>query len=185
MDFNNMSLQIIYAPNKIFSQRALEVEKIDDELRATIDKMFKTIKIEGAAGIAGNMVGILKRIVVIDLFPGNVSDPICMINPVITYKSEQMQVFEEASISFVGIFAKISRAAKIKVSFLDYNGKESEMEAEGYLSTVIQHEIDYLDGKVFLDHLTKMKRDLLLTKMKKYLKAYPPHIHGVGCNHHH
>ena len=180
-----MALQIIYAPNEIFRQRASEVEKVDRELQATIDEMFETIKLEGAAGIAGNMVGILKRIVVIDLFPNNKSDPICMINPVSTYKSEQMQTFEEASVSYVGIFAKITRPAKIKVEFLDYDGKPSEMEAEGYLSTVIQHEIDYLDGKVFLDHLTKMKRDLLLTKMKKYLKAHPPHIHGAGCNHHH
>ena len=178
-----MALQIIYAPHPIFSQVAEKVENINQDIRDIIDQMLETLRVEKAVGLAGNMVGILKRIVVIDLHENDVSNPIIMINPEIIYKSEEMQEFEEASLSFPGISADISRPSKIKVKFLDYDAKPQELEAEDFLATVILHEVDYLDGKTYLHYLSKIKRDMLIKKMKKFILNHPPHIHGEGCRH--
>jgi len=178
-----MVLQIIYAPNEIFRKKADPVAKVNSEIKELIDQMFATLSYERAVGIAGNMVGVLKRIIVIDLNENNESKPICMVNPQITHKSDEMQVFEEASLCYPGISAEVARPSKIKVKYLDYEGKQHEIEAEGFFATVIQHEVDYLDGKIYLDHVSKMKRDLLLAKMKKFIKLHPPHVHGTSCSH--
>ena len=175
-------LPLIYAPNKIFQEIAQPVKEVNDDIRHIIDEMFKTLKIENAIGLGANMVGILQRIIVIDWKKENIK--ISMVNPVISYFSEEMQEFTEGSLSFPGIEAKISRPKKIKLSYLDYNNQKQEMEAEGFLATLIQHEIDYLDGKIFYDYLSKIKRDRLIIKMKKFLKKHPPHIHDEHCNHH-
>ena len=106
-----------------------------------------------------------------------------MVNPEITEISKETQTFEEASLSFPGISAKITRPKKIKVKYLDYEGRKQLLEADNFLSTVVQHEIDYLDGKIFLDYLSKMKRDMLINKMKKHIKNHPPHIHTSSCSH--
>jgi len=174
-------LQIIYAPNEIFTQKAQPVEEVDDEVRDVLQMMFKTLEIENGIGLGANMVGFLNRMIVVDWFDGG--ERFAMVNPEITYKSEETQEFEEASLSFPGISAKITRPKKIKVKYLDEQGKEQSKEAEGFLATLIQHEIDYLDGVVFLDYLSKLKRERLLKKMDKHMKKYPPHIHGKHCNH--
>lgn len=176
-------LQIIYAPNKIFRTKAEEVTQVNDEIRSIADGMLKTMQVEQAVGLGANMVGVLKRIAVVDLHENGVSNPLVFINPKIIWHSDKMQEFEEASLCFPGISAKISRPDSIKVSYIDYDGKEQEMEATGFLATVIQHEVDYLDGKIFLDYLSKMKRDVLLKKMEKYIKMNPPHVHGEHCHH--
>ncbi len=176
-------LQIVYAPNKIFKEQAYEVAKVDDAVRATVDKMVATMYVEGARGLGANMVGILQRIAVVDLQENDMRDPMVLINPEIIWYSEETQVFQEASLSFPGIDAEVRRPKAIKVKYLDYDGKQQELEAEGFLATVIQHEVDYLDGTVFLDHLSKLKRDTLLKKMEKYIKMHPPHVHGAGCSH--
>lgn len=175
--------QIIYAPNDIFKKQAEHIEVINDEVRNIADKMLNTIHIERAVGLGANMVGILKRIAVVDLYENNKSSPIIFINPEITYYSEEKQTFVERSLSFPGIEAPVTRAKAIKVNYNDYQGNKQELEAEGFLSTVIQHEIDYLNGKIFLDYLSKLKRDNLLKKMLKHIKMHPPHIHGSGCRH--
>lgn len=89
----------------------------------------------------------------------------------------------ERSLSFPGIEAPITRSKAIKINYLDYHGNKQELEAQDFLATVIQHEVDYLNGKVFLDHLSKLKRDTLLKKMLKYIKMHPPHVHGSSCRH--
>ncbi|ABV75004.1 Polypeptide deformylase [Rickettsia akari str. Hartford] len=129
------------------------------------------------------MVGILKRIAIVELHENNKSSPIVLINPEITYFSEAKQTFIECSLSFPGIEASITRSKVIKVKYLDYDGNKQELDAEGFLATVIQHKIDYLNGKTFLDYLSKLKRDMLLKKMLKHIKLHPPHIHGNTCRH--
>ena len=161
-------LSLIYAPNNIFQKTAKPVEKIDDKVRQNIDEMFAVLGKEDGIGLGANMVGLLDRIIVLDWPQGNIKLP--MINPEITYLSDETQQFEEASLSYPGIKAKITRPKKIKVTYLDCDNKKQEMEAEGYLSTLIQHEIDYLNGKVFLDHLSNLKRNILLKKMNKFNK---------------
>ena len=176
-------LPLVYAPNDIFKKKAEIVEVVDDNLRFLIDRMIKTLDTEKAVGLGANMVGILKRIAVIDLYENGVSNPIVLINPEIIYKSSEMQIFNEASICFPGISADISRSREIKVKYLDYQGEPQELNAEEFLASVLQHEIDYLDGKVFLDYLSKMKAEMLLKKMQKHLKLHPPHVHGPSCKH--
>ena len=159
-------LPLTYAPNKIFQTKAEKVTEVTDEIRKIIDDMFETLYHHKALGIGANMVGILKHIIVVDMQDGT-NSKYAMINPEIEILSDEIQIFEEASLCFLGISAKIKRPSKIKVEYLDYNGEKQIMEADGFLSTVIQHETDYLNAITFLDHLSKMKRDILVAKMRK------------------
>jgi peptide deformylase len=177
------ALPLTYAPHPIFKMKAESIANVDDNIRKLVDDMFATIYLEKAVGLGANMVGILKRIAVVDLQEKGVRSPFCFINPEITWRSDEKQTFKEASLCFPGIFAEISRSKAIKIRYLDYHGKEQELEADGFLATVIQHEVDYLNGVVFLDYLSKMKRDMLLRKMIKHIKRYPPHVHSEHCNH--
>ena len=175
-------LQLIYAPNDIFRKKAAHVNLVDDNIRRIIDDMFEVLRIENGIGLGANMVGVLQRIIVIKM-RGDELQTYSMVNPEIIETSPETQTFEEASLSFLGISAHITRSSKIKVKYLDYEGNEQILEAQGLLSTVIQHEVDYLDGKIFLDYLSKMKRDMLINKMKKHIKNHPPHIHTSSCSH--
>lgn len=176
-------LSLVYAPDPIFRKKASPVEKVDDAVRSIIDDMFETLEFEKAVGMGANMVGILKRIAIADLHENGVSKPYTFINPEIFWYSDELQEFEEASICFLGISAAVKRPRAIKLRYLDYNGNKQELEAEGFFASVIQHEIDYLNGKIFLDYVSKMKRDMLIKKMQKYVKDHPPHVHGAGCKH--
>jgi peptide deformylase len=178
-----MTLELIYAPNKIFKQISEPVQKVNDEIRSIIDQMFVILEQQQGIGLGANMVGILKRIIVINWNDGKKNIQFSMINPVITWSCQEMQEFKEASLSFPGIEANIKRPKEIKISYTDYQDQKQEMQAEGFLSTLIQHELDYLDGKVFLDHLSKLNCDRLLKKTQKFIKANPPHIHGEHCHH--
>jgi len=177
------TLSLIHAPDPIFKKKAELVEKVDNEIRAIVDNMFETLEFEKAVGIGANMVGILKSIAIVDLHENNISTPFTFINPEIYWKSDEVQEFEEASICFAGISAKITRPKIIKLRYLDYDGKEQDLEAEGFFSTVIQHEIDYLNGITFLDHLSRTKREMLIKKVFKFIKQNPPHVHNEHCNH--
>jgi peptide deformylase len=176
-------LQIVYAPNDIFRKKAEQVGEITHEVRKIVNDMIDTMNFERAVGLGANMVGILRRIAVIDLKENGISEPLCLINPEIIWSSEETQTFNEASLSFPGISAEVTRPRAIKVRFIDYDGAQQEVEFDGFLATVIQHEVDYLDGKIFLDYVSKIKREMLLKKMQKHLKMHPPHVHGVHCHH--
>lgn len=176
-------LQLVYAPNAIFRKKALPVEAVNDRVRALIGQMFEVLQIENGIGLGANMVGLLERIVVINMWERDKLLTYSMVNPEIIESSKETRVFEEASLSFPGISAKIARPKQIKVKYLDYHGNQQILEADNFLSTVVQHEIDYLDGKIFLDYLSKIKRDMLINKMKKYMKNHPPHIHTRFCSH--
>lgn len=176
-------LPLIYAPNEIFKKKALAVTLINDEIRFLIDRMVKTMYLEKAIGLAANMVGILKRIIIVDLQESSSSKPYIFINPEIIYFSSDIQTNVEASVCFPGISAEIARSRAIKVNYKNYEGKDEELEAEGWLAAVIQHETDYLNGKIFLDYLSKLKSELLMKKVIKYLKLNPPHFHTSECRH--
>lgn len=161
----------MYGPDKIFKQKAAAVVVVDETLVQLVEDMFETLYHENGVGIGANMVGVLKRVIVVDLQEGGVRAPQAFINPKITHRSENMQSFEEASLSFPGISAEISRPEKITISYLDLAGKEQTLSAENYLATVIQHEMDYLDGVIYLDYLSPFKRNRLLKKMKKLART--------------
>lgn len=177
-------LPLVIAPHPIFKQKAAPIDAVNADIQKLMDDMLETMYSEHGIGIAGNMVGILKRVVVVDLFENKKRAPIFMANPEVVTASEEKQVVEEASLCFPEIYAKISRPSHVTVKFLDYNNQQQTLEAAGLLSSCIQHEIDYLNGITFIDYLAPMKRDVLLRKMKKAIKkGYAPHVHSAACNH--
>lgn len=187
-----VELQLVTAPDPVFRKKAEPVEVVNDDIRAIVDGMLSVMYAEGAMGLGANMVGVLKRICVIDMQEGGVKQPLTLINPEITYRSETLEEYEEASLSFPGISAVVTRPEQIKVKFLDRDGQPQELEAAMPLSTIIQHEMDYLDGRTYLDHISKIKRDRLLKKMKKIQKFGHSHHHHHGhscgdpdCGHEH
>lgn len=160
-------LQLTYGPDPIFRKKATAVAEVDDGVRETVEAMFDLLYREKGVGIGANMAGLLQRIVVIDLQEGGARQPLALINPEIIWSGEETQTFTEASLSFPGISAEITRPKSIKVRYLDCEGCAQELEAEGWLAQVIQHEVDYLDGKTYLDHLSATKRNMLMRKYKK------------------
>lgn len=170
-------LDIIYGPSPIFKKKAQPFTAVDDVAIQLASDMLETMYEYRGIGIAANMVGVLKRIIVIDLQQEGVKMPYVLFNPEITWKSDDYSTNEEASLSFPGISAEVSRPKAIKVSYLDKKGEQQELEANDWFATVTQHEMDYLDGRTYLDHLSKMKRDRLLKKMQKMMK----HSHSHSC----
>ncbi len=165
------ALPLVIAPDPVFRMKAETVTEVDDEIRQLVKSMFETLYLEKGLGIGANMVGVLKRVIVIDLQENGVKNPTALINPEIIFSSDEVQTFTEGSLSFPGIEAEVSRPKSISVQYLDENGSVSEMNAEGFLSTVIQHEMDYLEGRTFLDRLSRLKKDSLLRKYKKLRRA--------------
>ena len=163
-------LSLIIAPDPIFSKHAEPVSHVDDSIRQLISEMFEVLYREQGVGLGANMVGLLKRIIVIDLQEGGIKTPLAMINPEIMASSDEMQTHEEASLSFPGIHGTVSRPKSIEVRYLNEQGETQSLRADGWLATVIQHERDYLDGVVYLDYLSNMKRKMLMKKMLKQLK---------------
>lgn len=163
-------LNLVHAPHPIFKQIAQPVEQFDVSLARLVDDMFETLAFEEGLGLGANMVGILQRIAIVDLQEDGAPNPLTFINPDIIWQSEEMQTFEEASLCFRGISAEVTRSKAIKIRYQDVQGAAQTLEAEGFLASVIQHEVDYLNGIIFLDHLSRLKRDRLLKKMAKYIK---------------
>lgn len=166
-------LDIVVGPNPIFKKKAVPFDRIDEEARTFADDLLETMYENRGIGIAANMVGHAKQLIVVDIQADGGRDPIICFNPKLVWTSDEEAVNEEASLSFPGISADIKRPAGIKLAYLDKDGAEQTLEADGWLATVIQHELDYLDGRTYLDHLSKMKRDRLLKKMQKHAKASP------------
>ena len=164
------ALPLVIAPNPVFRQKAEKVDIFDERVRGQIKQMFETLYHENGIGLGANMVGLLKQIIVIDMKDGGDGSPIAMINPQIMTQSDEVQSFTEASLSFPGISADISRPAYIQVAYMNEQGEACSLEADGFFAAVIQHEMDYLQGKTFLDHLSRTKRDGLMRRYKKIRK---------------
>ncbi len=181
------SLPLIYAPNPIFKKKAEPVAAVNDEVKQQLNDLLETLYHEQGVGIAAPMVGLLSQLVVIDLQANGEKSPLLMVNPTITERSAEDQTIEEASLCFPGISAPVKRSAAVTVEYLDENGQKQTLKADGFFAQVIQHEIDYLHGKVFLDYLSPLKRDMMIKKMEKFKKnwqrSYDHHVHTDACNH--
>lgn len=176
-------LQIIYGIKPIFKQKAIRYKEVDEEAKNFALDLLDTMYHEKAVGLGANMVGIAKAVIVVDLFKNEIKNPIIAFNPEIIWKSSTMQTFEEASLSFPSVSAKIQRPSEIKLQYIDINNQNQELVAKGFLASVLQHEIDYLNGITIFDHVSKMKKDLMISKMEKFIKLHPPHIHSHSCRH--
>jgi len=162
-------LKVLHFPDSRLRKVAQKVKNVDQNIRDTIDQMFFTMYEEKGIGLAATQVNIHKRIIVIDVSE-NKDEKICLINPEILFLSSDCDIYEEGCLSVPGFYEGISRPKDIKVSTLDYDGNLIEIEANGLLSTCIQHEIDHLNGKLFVDHISTLKRNRIekkITKLKK------------------
>ena len=163
--------QIITLPDPLLRKVSAPVTSVDTEVKNLMDDMLETMYAAPGIGLAAVQVGVLKRIIVIDLSKeGEKKDPLFIVNPQITFKSDELISYEEGCLSIPNQFAEVKRPSSCKVNFLDYNGKKREINADGLLATCIQHEVDHLNGVLFIDHLSKLKKDLILKRTKKQIK---------------
>ena len=159
-------LPIIQYPDPVLSAQAEQVTVFDDELKQLASDMAETMYAAPGVGLAANQVGVLKRIVVIDVSEDK-SDLKVLVNPVITSHTDTLEEFEEGCLSLKGLYEKVKRPDGITVKAQDLNGNYFEFSATGMLAVCAQHEIDHLDGLVFIDHLSRLKKDRACIKLKK------------------
>jgi len=161
--------KIVIEPDPILRKKSENLEKVDNELRLLLDDMLETMYSAPGIGLAAVQVGILKRLIVIDISKDKEKkNPIFLINPEIISKSKNTSIYEEGCLSLPGHFAEIERPEECKIKYIDYDGKKKEMKANGLLATCIQHEIDHLNGILFIDYLSKLKKDMIIKKLVKH-----------------
>ena len=166
-----MKKNIIIEPDPILRKKSFSLEKVDDDIRKLMDDMLETMYDAPGIGLAAPQIGILKRLVVIDISKEkDKKNPFFLINPEIVQTSTETSVYEEGCLSLPGQFAEIERPAKCVIKYVDYNGKEKEIKADGLLATCIQHEVDHLNGVLFIDYLSKLKKDMIIKKLVKHKK---------------
>lgn len=160
--------EILTAPDPRLRVKSRPVDKVDDAVRALMDDMLETMYKAPGIGLAAVQVGEPLRIVVMDLAgEGEEKKPLFFVNPEVSQQSEESSLYEEGCLSVPEFFEEVERPARCRISFLDYEGKPQVIEAEGLLATCIQHEMDHLEGVLFIDHLSRLKRDRILKKIKK------------------
>ena len=162
-------LTILEFPDPRLRTRAQPVERVDDALKALISDMFETMYAAPGIGLAATQVDVHRRFMVIDVSEGK-DQPLVFINPVI-HERDGVQVYQEGCLSVPGVFADVERANRIRVSALDRHGQPFELVAEGLLAVCIQHEMDHLEGKVFVDYLSPFKREQVRKKLEKAQKT--------------
>ena len=164
--------QILTEPNKILRQKSLHVEKVDIEIQKLMDDMLETMYAAPGIGLAAIQVGVPKRVIVLDIAQKEgQKNPMFFVNPEIIEKSENDSIYEEGCLSVPGQFAEISRPDRCHIKYLDYHGQSKEIKAEGMLATCIQHEMDHLEGILFIDYLSKLKKSMIIKKLSKQKKT--------------
>ncbi len=159
---------IITEPNKILRQISKSVDKVGEEEKKLMDDMLDTMYNAKGIGLAAIQIGIPKRIIVLDLSgKDNKKNPMYFVNPTIIKKNNQNTTYEEGCLSVPNQFAEIDRPSKCEIEYLNYNGDKQYLKAEGLLATCIQHEIDHLEGILFIDYLSKLKKTMIIKKLSK------------------
>ena len=162
---------IITVPNEVLKKISNPIENIGESEKKLVNDLFETMYNSNGIGLAAVQVGILKRILVIDVSTKEEKkNPLCFINPVIKKISDETSVYEEGCLSIPDTFIEIERPKICEVEYIDLDGKLKNIRCDGLLSTCLQHEINHLDGKLIIDHLTKLKRDIIIKKISKNKK---------------
>jgi peptide deformylase len=164
-------LEILEAPHPVLKTRAAAVETIDEALRRLVADMFETMYAAPGIGLAAPQVGVLKRVVVIDVAEGEERRPMTLVNPEIVWRSEEVVTAEEGCLSLPKQFADVTRPQAIQVRFLTEQGEPRELAADGLLARCVQHEVDHLDGVLFTDHLTALRRSMIMRRLAKTRRA--------------
>lgn len=165
------ALPILIAPDKSLKKHARPVGPGDDPvLRDLIPRMFATMYQAPGIGLAAPQIGHGIRLAIVDLMPDNQPQPITLINPEIIASSPELATREEGCLSIPGQYADVTRPARVKVRYMDQTGARQEIEAEGLLAACLQHELDHLDGVLFIDHLSALKRNMILRRLAKEMR---------------
>lgn len=166
---------LVILPDPVLRLVSKPVERVDAPLLKLADDMFETMYDAPGIGLAAIQIGEPLRMLVIDLAKeGDPPAPQLFINPEILASSDERSVYEEGCLSIPDYYAEVQRPAQVRVKYLDRDGKEQETEADGLLATCLQHEMDHLNGVLFIDHISKLKRDMVVKKFKKLAKDRPP-----------
>ena len=163
--------KILTIPDPVLREVSKPIKTVNSEIKNLMDDMLETMYAAPGIGLAAVQIGILKRVIVIDLSKEDEKkEPLFFVNPEIISKSDDLISYEEGCLSIPNQFAEVKRPSSCKIDYLDYEGNKKKINADGLLATCIQHEIDHLNGILFIDHLSKLKKDLILKKTKKQKK---------------
>jgi peptide deformylase len=163
-------LPIIKVPDPLLRRVSAPVERVDGDVRKLIDDMFATMYKAPGVGLAAIQVAVPRQVLVMDIVKNDDEEkqPIAMINPrIVETVGDELRMHEEGCLSIPDVYAELERPNAVRVRYVDMKGKPAEMVCEGMLATVVQHEIDHLNGKLFIDHLSKLKRDIIIKKIVK------------------
>ncbi len=165
-------LPIITAPDPVLKKVAAPVERVDDDVRRLMDDMMETMYAAPGIGLAAPQVGVGKRVIVLDVSKRE-GPPLAlkMANPEIVWASDDDAIYEEGCLSLPEHYAEVARPAEVRIRYIDYENEIREIAADGLLATCLQHEIDHLDGILFVDHISALKRNMILRKLLKEKKA--------------
>ena len=160
---------IVVEPNPILRKKSQNLEKVDNELRKLMDDMLETMYHANGIGLAAIQIGIPKRIIVLDISKNEEKkNPMYFVNPIIKNKNSDLSRYEEGCLSVPDQFAEVDRPSSCEVEYLDYNGEKKILKTSGLLATCIQHEMDHLEGILFIDYLSKLKKTMILKKLSKH-----------------
>ncbi len=160
--------KILIEPDPLLRKKCEPVKKVDGDVQKLMNDMLETMYEAPGIGLAAIQIGVLKRVIVIDISKDNKKkNPQFFVNPKIIFKSKKKSTYEEGCLSIPDQFADIERASECHLQYLNYNGEMKKLEANGLLATCIQHEVDHLDGILFIDYLSKLKKSMILKKLKK------------------
>jgi peptide deformylase len=161
-------LPIITAPDPRLKVKAKSVAAVDDEVRRLMDDMLETMYVAPGIGLAAPQVGVARRVIVVDIArEGEPPQPMKIANPEILWRSDELATYSEGCLSLPEHYADVERPARIKLRYLDYQNEVREVELEGLLATCVQHEMDHLEGILFVDHISPLKRNIILRKLAK------------------
>jgi peptide deformylase len=164
--------KILTEPDPFLRQKSIKVDQVNDDVRTLMDDMLETMYAAPGIGLAAIQIGVPKRVIVMDLSKDDEKkEPLYFVNPEIITNSDKEASYEEGCLSVPGQFAEINRPEKCKVKFFDYYGQEKILATEGLLATCIQHEMDHLEGILFIDYLSKLKKNLIIKKLSKHKKS--------------
>jgi len=162
---------ILTAPDPRLQAVSTDVDAVTDEIRTLVDDMAESMYAADGIGLAAIQIGVAKRVLGIDLDQKDgKKNPVAYINPKVTWASDETAVFEEGCLSVPEIWDDVERPARIKAEYLDRNGKKQTLEADGLLATCLQHEMDHLNGVLFIDHLSRLKKSMAVRKLTKAKK---------------
>jgi peptide deformylase len=162
---------ILTAPDPRLKEKGKDVAKVDGEIRTLIEDMLETMYDADGVGLAAPQIGVSLNVVVIDVAQKeNKNDPQAFINPKIVWASDETAKFEEGCLSVPDIWEEVTRSTAIRIEYMDRDGKQQTLEADGFLADCLQHELDHLNGTLFIDHLSRLKRSMALRKLEKKKK---------------